>query len=229
MNTHGKKHKQAIKKVDKTKSYPLIDAIELIKTTNYTKFDGTVELAVNLAIDPRRAEQNVKGATALPNGLGKEVKLVVFAKGEKAIEAKEAGADFVGQEDLMKKIQDGWLGFDQVIATPDMMSVVGRLGKILGPRSLMPNPKLGTVTFDLKHTIKESKQGRAEFKAEKAGIIHTSVGKVSMASDKLKENIQAVMETIIKLKPATSKGHYIKKVSLSATMSPGVKVDPSSL
>ena len=228
MNTHGKKHKQAIKKVDKTKSYPLIDAIELIKTTNYTKFDGTVELAVNLAIDPRRAEQNVKGATALPNGLGKEVKLVVFAKGEKAIEAKEAGADFVGQEDLMKKIQDGWLGFDRVIATPDMMSVVGRLGKILGPRSLMPNPKLGTVTFDLKHTIKESKQGRAEFKTEKAGIIHTSVGKVSMASDKLKENIQAVMETVIKLKPATSKGHYIKKISLSATMSPGVKVDPSS-
>ena len=228
MTKHGKKYSQALEKIDKTKVYALGAALELLKVTAYTKFDSTVELAVNLAIDPRKADQSVRGAVTLPHGLGKKVRLVVFAKGQKAIEAKEAGADFVGQEDLAKKIQDGWLDFDKVIATPDMMAVVGRLGKILGPRSLMPNPKLGTVTFDLVNAIKESKQGRSEFKAEKAGIIHTSIGKLSMEAASLEENTKAVMETLLKLKPATSKGNYIKKISLSATMSPGLRVDPTS-
>lgn len=228
MTKHGKKYSQALEKIDKTKVYALGAALELLKVTAYTKFDSTVELAVNLAIDPRKADQSVRGAVTLPHGLGKKVRLVVFAKGQKAIEAKEAGADFVGQEDLAKKIQDGWLDFDKVIATPDMMAVVGRLGKILGPRSLMPNPKLGTVTFDLVNAIKESKQGRSEFKAEKAGIIHTSIGKLSMEAASLEENTKAVMETLLKLKPPTSKGNYIKKISLSATMSPGLRVDPTS-
>ena len=228
MTKHGKKYSQALEKIDKTKVYALGAALELLKVTAYTKFDSTVELAVNLAIDPRKADQSVRGAVTLPHGLGKKVRLVVFAKGQKAIEAKEAGADFVGQEDLAKKIPDGWLDFDKVIATPDMMAVVGRLGKILGPRSLMPNPKLGTVTFDLVNAIKESKQGRSEFKAEKAGIIHTSIGKLSMEAASLEENTKAVMETLLKLKPPTSKGNYIKKISLSATMSPGLRVDPTS-
>ncbi|MBI2601565.1 MAG: 50S ribosomal protein L1 [Deltaproteobacteria bacterium] len=221
----GKKYRKVLEKVDSGKNYPLQEAIALVKEMSYSKFVGAVDLAVNLGVDPRHAEQNVRGAVALPHGRGKVVRIVVFAKGQKAIEANDYGVEQVGGEDLAQKIQDGWLDFDQVVATPDMMGVVGKLGKVLGPRGLMPNPKMGTVTFELKQAIQELKAGRAEFKVDKAGIVHTAVGRVDMDSEKLKENVDAVIEALVKAKPSTAKGTYLKKVSLSATMSPGVKVD----
>ncbi|MBC62619.1 MAG: 50S ribosomal protein L1 [Zetaproteobacteria bacterium] len=225
MSKSGKKLKKLKEKVEPTKLYSLKEAVSLLKETSYSKFDGTVDVAINLGVDPRHADQNVRGACSLPCGLGKKVRIVVFAKGQKAIEAQEQGVEFVGGDDLAKKISEGWLEFDQIIATPDMMAVVGRLGKILGPRGLMPNPKMGTVTFDVVSAIKESQAGRTEFRVEKSGIVHAPVGKVSMDVDSLAANIEATIDVLVKAKPSTSKGMYLKKMSVSATMGPGVKVD----
>lgn len=226
MRKKGKKFQKAVALVDRTKLYSLVDGVTLVQQTSYAKFPASVEVAINLGVDPRHAEQNVRGATPLPHGLGKEVRIVVFAKGEKVAEAQQAGVAFVGGDDLAEKINSGWLEFDQVVATPDMMAVVGRLGRVLGPRGLMPNPKLGTVTFDIATAVRELKAGRAEFRVDKAGIVHTAVGKVSMDAKALQENIAAVIDALNKAKPATAKGTYLKKIALSATMGPGVKIDP---
>lgn len=198
----------------------------MISKVARAKFDETVDAAIRLGVDPKHADQMVRGSVALPHGLGKTVKVLVFAKGEKEKEALDAGADFVGSDEVIEKIKGGWIDFDRVVATPDMMGSVGKLGKILGPRGLMPNPKVGTVTFDVGKVVKELKAGKVEFRVEKTGIVHTPVGKISFGVDKLLENILALMETIIKLKPASSKGTYLKTISISTTMGPGVKVDP---
>ena len=227
MANTGKKYRQAAAKVDRNKYYGLEEAVGLVKETTFTKFDATVDLAVNLGVDPRHADQNVRGTTPWPHGLGKTVRIVVFAKGEAATQATAAGVEFVGGDDLGKKINEGWLDFDQVIATPDMMGVVGKLGRVLGPRGLMPNPKLGTVTMDVVKAINELKAGRTEFRVDKAGIVHCPVGKVSFDAVKLAENAKAVLEAILRAKPATAKGTYLKKVAISSTMSPGVRVDPA--
>src|SRR3954465_14587080 len=219
----------ARKAVDKTKSYPLADAIKLIKSISKAKFDETIELSMNLGIDPRHADQMVRGLTSLPNGTGKSVRVAVFARGPKGEEALAAGADVVGAEDLAEKVQAGEIAFDRCIATPDMMGVVGRLGKILGPRGLMPNPRLGTVTMDVRGAVTAAKGGQVEFRAEKAGIIHAGIGKVSFDDDKLLENARALADAIQKAKPAGAKGTYVQKVSLSSTMGPGVRVDVSTL
>lgn len=229
MANTGKKLKEAFAKVDRSKSYPLKEAISLVKSTSYVKFDETVDLVVRLGVDPRHADQMVRGAVVLPNGLGKDVRVLVFAKGEKEKEARDAGADYVGAEDLVTKIQEGWFEFDTAIATPDMMGVVGKIGKLLGPRGLMPNPKVGTVTFDLARAVKESKSGKVEFRVEKAGIIHAPVGKVSFDGEKLQENILALFDALLKAKPPAAKGTYVKKVSLSSTMGPGVRCDASDV
>ena len=220
-----KKLKEALAKVDRTKTYPLNDGLELVKGAAFAKFDETVDLVVKLGVDPRHADQMVRGAVVLPNGLGKDVRVLVFAKGEKEKEAREAGADYVGADDLVAKIQGGWFEFDTAIATPDMMGVVGKIGKLLGPRGLMPNPKVGTVTFDLARAIKESKSGKVEFRVEKAGIVHAPVGKVSFPAETLKQNVVALVEALQKAKPAAAKGTYMKKVSVSSTMGPGVTID----
>jgi len=220
-----KKLKEALAKVDRTKSYPLTDGIDLVKSAAFAKFDETVDLVVKLGVDPRHADQMVRGAVVLPNGLGKDVRVLVFAKGEKEREAREAGADFVGADDLVAKIQGGWFEFDTAIATPDMMGVVGKIGKLLGPRGLMPNPKVGTVTFDLARAVKESKSGKVEFRVEKAGIVHAPVGKVSFPAETLRQNIVALVEALQKAKPAAAKGTYMKKISVSSTMGPGVTID----
>jgi len=227
MRKRGKKYRKVSEQVDRTKLYSLSEAVSLVKKTSYSKFDGTVELAVNLGVDPRHADQNVRGATPLPHGTGKSVRIVVFAKGDKAVEAAKQDVEFVGGDDLAQKISEGWLDFDQVIATPDMMGVVGKLGRVLGPRGLMPNPKLGTVTFDVVSAVKELKAGRAEFRVDKAGIVHAPVGKTSMDEAHLVENAQAVVDALLKAKPSTAKGTYMKKMAVSATMGPGVKVDSS--
>ncbi len=229
MAKRGKKYRKLLESVDQSKLYGLAEAVENAKKTSFSKFKGALDVSLNLGVDPRHADQNVRGACVLPKGLGKQVRVIVFAKGQKAVDAKEAGADFVGGDDLAEKITGGWLEFDQIIATPDMMAVVGRLGKILGPRGLMPNPKLGSVTFDVVEAIKASKTGRAEFKVDKAGIVHACVGHVEMSVDDLKKNIEALVETIVKLKPSSSKGTYLKKMSVSATMGLGFKVDCSAL
>jgi large subunit ribosomal protein L1 len=221
----AKKLEAALAKVDRNRNYALKEAIELVKSAAYTKFDETVDVAVRLGVDPRHADQMVRGAVVLPNGLGKTVRVLVFAKGEKEKEARDAGADYVGAEDLVAKIQEGWFDFDTAIATPDMMGVVGKIGKLLGPRGLMPNPKVGTVTFDVGRAVKESKSGKVEFRVEKAGIIHAPVGKVSFDVDKLSENILALFDALIKAKPVAAKGTYVKKICLSSTMGPGVRVD----
>jgi large subunit ribosomal protein L1 len=221
----GKQHKAAKSKIDRSQVLPVDEAITLVKETAYAKFDETVDICVRLGVDPRKADQMVRGAVVLPNGLGKTVRVLVFAKGEKAQEAQEAGADYVGGDDLVAKIQGGWFDFDTAIATPDMMGTVGKIGKLLGPRGLMPNPKVGTVTFDVGRAVTESKSGKIEYRVEKAGIIHAPVGKVSFDADKLKGNIVALMEALIKAKPSTSKGTYLKKISLSSTMGPGVNID----
>jgi len=225
----GKKLTIAQEKIETGREFPLEDALKLVKDSSYTKFDETIDLSVNLGVDPRKSEQMVRGTVVLPHGLGKKVRVVVFAKGEKEKEALDAGADHVGAEDLVDKITKGWLDFDKSVATPDIMGVVGKLGKILGPRGLMPNPKLGTVTFDVAKTVKEIKAGKVEFKAEKAGIIHVPIGKVSFDTTKLIDNAKAVINSIIKAKPATSKGKYLKKISISSTMGPGVAIDLASL
>jgi large subunit ribosomal protein L1 len=225
----GNKIKAAKEKVETSKEYSLEEAIRIVKESSYTKFDEAVDLALNLGIDPKKSDQMVRGSVSLPHGIGKKVRVLVFAKGEKEKEAVDAGADIVGAEDLVEKISKGWLDFDKAVATPDMMGLVGKLGKILGPRGLMPNPKLGTVTFDIARAVKEIKAGKVEYKAEKAGIVHVPIGKVSFDNQKLLDNAKAVLDSIVKAKPATSKGKYLKKISISSTMGPGVRIDIASL
>lgn len=223
----SKKYVEARTKIDREKRYGLDEAIELLSQVSYAKFDETVELALRLGVDPRHADQMVRGSVALPNGLGKSVRVLVFAKGEKEKEAQDAGADTVGAEDLIEKIQKGWMDFDKAIATPDVMGIVSKLGKILGPRGLMPNPKVGTVTFEIAKTVKEMKAGRVEFRVDKAGNLHVPVGKISFAKEKLLENLNSLLDAVIRLKPPTSKGTYVKGMAISTTMSPGIKIDPS--
>jgi large subunit ribosomal protein L1 len=225
----GKQHNTATAKVDRSVAYPIDEAIALVKDSAYAKFDETVDVSIRLGVDPRKADQMVRGAVVLPNGLGKTVRVLVFAKGEKAQEATAAGADFVGSDDLVTKIQGGWFDFDTAIATPDMMGTVGKIGRLLGPRGLMPNPKVGTVTFDLDRAVNEAKSGKIEYRVEKAGIVHAPVGKVSFEQQSLKENIVSLVDALIKAKPSTSKGSYLKKISISSTMGPGVVIDVPAL
>lgn len=229
MPTNTKKLNEAKAKVDRNRSYGLQEGIDLVKAASYAKFDETVDVAVRLGVDPRHADQMVRGAVVLPNGLGKDVRVLVFAKGEKEKEARDAGADYVGAEDLVTKIQEGWFDFDTAIATPDMMGVVGKIGKLLGPRGLMPNPKVGTVTFEVERAVKEAKSGKVEFRVEKAGIVHAPVGKVSFPADKLKENLLALVDALVKAKPSAAKGNYMKKICVSSTMGPGVRLDISDV
>jgi large subunit ribosomal protein L1 len=224
MAKHGKKYRAASEKIDPLKLYDAKDALQLVKDTVYTKFDGAVDIAVRLGVDPRKADQNIRGSVVLPKGTGKKFRIVVFAKGEKEKEARDAGVETVGGDDLAARIQGGWVDFDRVVATPDMMGVVGKLGKVLGPRGLMPNPKTGTVTFDLKQAIKEIQAGKVDFRVDKAGNVHAAIGKASFAVNDLVENFETVMSYIVKLKPASSKGVYVKGVFVSATMGPGVRV-----
>jgi large subunit ribosomal protein L1 len=226
MANRGKKYLEAKSKVDRNKRYELEDGIKLLLETAYAKFDEGVDLAIRLGVDPKKADQMVRGTAVLPNGTGKKVRVLVFAKGQKEKEALDAGADIVGGEDLVEKISKGWLEFDKAIATPDMMGLVSKLGKILGPRGLMPNPKVGTVTFDLERAVKEIKGGKVEFKVEKAGVIHVPVGKISFGFDRLHENIKTLLEVILRAKPPTSKGVYFRSIALSTTMGPGIKIDP---
>jgi large subunit ribosomal protein L1 len=221
----GKRLRAARAKVDRNTRYPLDQAIRIAVETASAKFDETVEMAIRLGVDPRQADQNVRGTVVLPHGTGKSVRVLVFAKGEKEREASEAGADFVGGEDLVKKISEGWLEFDKAVATPDMMGLVGRIGKTLGPRGLMPNPKVGTVTFDVGKAVKELKGGKVEFRVEKAGIVHVPIGKVSFGADKLTDNARVVLQSVIRAKPAAAKGNYLQGVAVCSTMGPGVKVE----
>jgi large subunit ribosomal protein L1 len=225
----SKKHNEAKSKIDKTKQYDVKEAIGLIKELKHSKFDETVDLAVNLGVDPRKSDQMVRGSVVLPHGLGKKVRVAVFAKGEKATEAESAGADVVGAEDLVEKVSGGWLEFDKVVATPDVMGLVGKLGKILGPRGLMPNPKSGTVTFDVGKAVQDITAGKADYRTEKAGVIHVSIGKLSFEDDKLIDNAKTVISSLEKAKPSSSKGKYLKKISISSTMGVGVPVVVSSL
>jgi large subunit ribosomal protein L1 len=225
----GKKYNAAIAKIDTSKAYSLEDAVKLVPETTTAKFDETVDMAVRLGVDTKQSEQAVRGAIVLPNGIGKKIRVLVFAKGEKEKEARDAGADFVGADDLIEKVSKGWLDFDTIVATPDMMGTVGKLGKVLGPRGLMPNPKLGTVTFDVARAVKDAKAGKVEFKVDKGGNIHVPIGKVSFGANKLKENLTALLESIIKAKPSTSKGTYLKNITLSTTMGPGIKVDTAGV
>ena len=226
MAHRGKKYTEAKNKVDRTKQYTLEDGVQLLLDTSCAKFDETVDIAVRLGVDPKKSDQMGRGTVVLPHGTGKKVRILVFAKGQKEKEAQDAGADLVGGEDLVEKISKGWLEFDKAIATPDMMGLVSKLGKILGPRGLMPNPKVGTVTFDLEKAIKEIKAGKVEFKVEKAGVVHVPAGKVSFGSDRLLDNVKAVLEVILRVKPPTSKGIYLRNIALSTTMGPGIKIDP---
>ncbi|HNY66847.1 MAG TPA: 50S ribosomal protein L1 [Deltaproteobacteria bacterium] len=226
MAKSGKKYLEVKAKVDPQKKYKLEDALSLVLETAYAKFDESVDVAMRLGVDPRHADQMVRGSLVLPHGTGKTTRVLVFAKGEKEKEALDAGADYVGAEDMAEKIQGGWLDFDKVIATPDTMGTVGKLGKILGPRGMMPNPKVGTVTFDVAKAVGEMKAGRVDFRVDKVGIVHCAIGKVSFGKDKIRDNAKALFEMIMKLKPSSSKGTYLKSVTVSCTMGPGVKVDP---
>ncbi|MEI8183025.1 MAG: 50S ribosomal protein L1 [Desulfomonile sp.] len=229
MPTKDKRKKASREQIDRLKKYSLQEGLQTILSASYAKFDESVDVAVNLGVDPRHADQMVRGTCVLPNGTGKTVRVLVFAKGEKEKEARDAGADHVGAEDLAKKIQEGWLDFDKAVATPDMMGVVGKLGKILGPRGMMPNPKVGTVTFDVARAVTELKGGKVEFRVEKAGIVHVPVGRVSFGAEKLEENFKSLIESIMRLKPSTSKGVYLKGVSMSTTMGPGLRIDPQEV
>jgi large subunit ribosomal protein L1 len=225
----GKKYKEALKKIDRQRHYPLEEALKVVIDSKTAKFDETVEIAVRLGVDPRQADQNVRGTVVLPNGTGKIARVLVLAKGAKEIEAREAGADFVGGEDLIKRIQEeNWLDFDRVIATPDIMGAVGRIGKILGPRGLMPNPRVGTVTFDVAKAVSEVKAGKVDYRVDKAGVVHARIGKISFGDEKLSQNAHALLDAIVRSKPASSKGNYIKSVALASTMGPGVRVDPAT-
>lgn len=226
MAKRGKKYTENAQKIDRTNKYSFEEAIQLALDTAYAKFDEGVDLAVKLGVDPRHADQMVRGSVVLPNGVGKKVRVVVFAKGEKEKEALDAGADHVGSDELVEKIQQGWLEFDKAIATPDMMGAVGKLGRILGPRGMMPNAKLGTVTFDVAKAVNDIKAGKIDFRVEKAGIVHVPMGKVSFGVEKVLENVASFMDTIMRLKPPASKGAYLRGIAISTTMGPGVKVDP---
>jgi len=225
MAIHGKKYKEAAKLIDSKKLYDTDEAIELLKKTASAKFDETIEVAIKLGVDPKHADQQVRGAVVLPHGTGKTQTVLVFAKGEKAKEAEAAGADFVGADELVAKIQGGWTDFDVAVATPDMMGTVGRLGKILGPKGLMPNPKVGTVTLDVTRAINEIKAGKIEYRTDKAGNIHAPIGKASFDNDKIIENFQTLVDTLVKVKPAAAKGQYMRSITVSTTMGPGVKVN----
>jgi len=220
----GKRIRAALEKIEPLKEYELSEAVRLAKETAQAKFDESVDVAVRLGVDSRKADQNIRGSVLLPQGTGKNFRILVFAKGEKEAEARQAGAEFVGGEDLMKKIQGGWLEFDRVVATPDMMGVVGRLGKILGPRGMMPNPKTGTVTFNIKEAINEIQTGKVDFRVDKTGIVHAPIGKASFSVEGLAENFDALMAALIRLKPSSSKGRYVKGISLSSTMGAGIRV-----
>ena len=226
MSGRGKSYVALKSKIEEGKRYPVKDAMDMVVGTARVKFDETVDAAIRLGVNPKHADQMVRGSVVLPNGLGKSVRVLVFAKGEKEKEAIDAGADFVGSDEFVDKIKEGWMDFDRVIATPDMMGRVGKLGKILGPRGLMPNPKVGTVTFEVGKAVKELKAGKVEFRVEKAGIVHSPIGKASFGREKLYENLVALIETIVKLKPASSKGTYLKTICISTTMGPGMKMDP---
>ena len=225
----GRKRKEALEKVDRQKLFTVDEACSLLIPSSFAKFDETVDVAVRLGVNPRHADQMVRGAIVLPHGIGKSKRVLVFAKGEKAAEAEAAGADLVGSDDMVKKVQEGFMDFDTVVATPDMMGQVGRLGRVLGPRGLMPNPKVGTVTMDVTKAVKEAKAGKIEFRVEKAGIVHAPVGKKSFESTKLADNVRSLLGALIKAKPSTAKGTYVKSVTLSTTMGPGIKVDPNSI
>ncbi|SIS91394.1 LSU ribosomal protein L1P [Kroppenstedtia eburnea] len=225
---HGKKYQDALKKIDREQAYELEEALQLVKEVAPAKFDETVEAAFRLGVDTKRADQQVRGAVVLPHGTGKTKRVLVFAKGEKAKEAEQAGADFIGEEDLVNKVSQGWLEFDVVIATPDMMGQVGKLGRILGPRGLMPNPKTGTVTFEVAKAVEEVKAGKIEYRADKAGNVHAPIGKVSFDTEKLAENFRVLIDTLIKVKPAAAKGQYMKSATVSSTMGPGVGVNTSA-
>jgi large subunit ribosomal protein L1 len=229
MSANGKSYKNSLAKVDRSKRYLLEDGLSLARETARAKFDETVEMALRLGVDPRQADQNVRGTVSLPHGMGKTVRILAFAKGEKEKEAQEAGADFVGSDELIKKISEGWLDFDKTVATPDMMAAVGRIGKILGPRGLMPNPKTGTVTLEIGKAVKEIKAGKLEYRVDKAGIVHIPVGKTSFATDKLIDNAMAVLQSILRAKPASAKGNYVRGVTVSTTMGPGIKLDLSQI
>jgi large subunit ribosomal protein L1 len=232
MAKHGKKYLAAAKLIDVNKRYSVDEAVGLVRKaaeTTQRKFDETVDIAIRLGVDPKHADQMVRGAVVLPHGIGKTVRVAVFAKGDKAREATDAGADVVGAEDLAAKVQEGWMEFDVAIATPDMMGVVGRLGKVLGPRGLMPNPKVGTVTADVSRAVRESKAGKVEFRVEKAGIVHVPVGRASFDAKRLLDNVNAILDTIIRAKPATAKGVYLKGVTISTTMGPGIKMDAAAI
>ncbi|WP_144462735.1 50S ribosomal protein L1 [Siminovitchia fortis] len=229
MAKKGKKYLEALKLVDRSKAYAIDEAIELVKKTDFAKFDATVEVAFRLGVDPKKADQQIRGAVVLPNGTGKTQRVLVFAKGEKAKEAEAAGADYVGDAEYINKINQGWFDFDVVVATPDMMGEVGKLGRTLGPKGLMPNPKTGTVTFDVEKAVKEIKAGKVEYRLDKAGIIHVPIGKVSFENEKLQENFATIFDTVLKAKPAAAKGTFMKNVSITSTMGPGIKVDPSTV
>jgi len=229
MAKKGKKYLEAVKLVERTKAYPVAEAIELVKKTSTTKFDASVEVAFRLGVDPKKADQQIRGAVVLPHGTGKTQRVLVFAKGDKLKEAEAAGADYVGDADYIAKIQKGWFDFDVIVATPDMMGEVGKLGRVLGPKGLMPNPKTGTVTFDVTKAVNEIKAGKVEYRVDKAGNIHVPIGKVSFDDAKLVDNFTTIFETMQKVKPAAAKGTYMKNVSVTSTMGPGVKVDPSTV
>ncbi len=229
MPKRGKKYREAISSIDRTRRHDFTEAVQAAIDASYAKFDETLDVAVKLGVDPRHADQMVRGTVVLPNGIGKEVKVLVFAKGEKEKEAQDAGADFVGNDDLIEKIKEGWFGFDKAVATPDMMGSVGKIGKLLGPRGLMPNAKTGTVTFELAKAVEELKAGKIDFRVQKAGIVHVPVGKVSFGVEKLVQNIAAFLDMVVRLKPASSKGTYLKGIAVSTTMGPGIKIDTASV
>ncbi|SDB21419.1 large subunit ribosomal protein L1 [Desulfonatronum thiosulfatophilum] len=229
MPTHGKKYRNSVQDLDLKNKFPVKDGLDLALRLAYAKFDETVDVAVCLGVDPKYSDQMVRGAVTLPHGLGKVVRVAAFCKGDKEAEAKDAGADIVGNDDLIERIKGGWLEFDQAVATPDMMAQIGKIGRILGPRGLMPNAKTGTVTFDIGKAVKEMKAGRVEFKVDKAGVIHSPLGKVSFGADKLVDNLRTVIDTIIRLKPSSAKGTYLRAMAISTTMGPGIKIDTQTM
>lgn len=228
MAKRGKKYLEAVKLIDRDQAYQVEEALELVKKASVAKFDETVEVAVRLGVDPKKADQQIRGAVVLPNGTGKTQRVLVFAKGEKAKEAEVAGADYVGDEDYINKISQGWFDFDVIVATPDMMAQVGKLGRVLGPKGLMPNPKTGTVTFEVEKAVNDIKAGKVEYRVDKAGNIHVPIGKVSFDTAKLAENFETIIDTLVKAKPAAAKGTYLKNIAVSSTMGPGVKVSTAS-
>lgn len=229
MMKSGKKYEQAVSKIDRNKRYELEEACQIVKEVSYAKFDESVEMSVRLGVDPKKSDQMVRGSVVLPHGTGKKVKILVFAKGEKEKEALSAGADYAGGDELVEKIKEGWLGFDRVVATPDMMGSVGKVGKILGPRGLMPNPKTGTVTFEVAQVVNDIKKGKVDFRVDKTGIVHVSIGKISFSLNQLIENATAFLETLNRLKPTTSKGQYLKGLAVSSTMGPGLHLDAAKI